>query len=709
MALRLLIRVGTGTVTGSNTRIVQEYRVKEATRRQLERLAGRVSPGAKLLAFGSMANGFALRNSDMDLCYLTGSTPDPQPSASELVEILAQLIREETDFNVMPLPKARIPIIKISRSPTPDLPYEIACDIGFENRLALENTRLLLSYAMVDPPRLRTMVLFLKVWTKRRKLNSPYTGTLSSYGYTLLALYYLTHVKKPPVLPNLQRIWPNRPLSPNEVEMNGHDIYFYDDIATLRNEWTSQNTENVGELLIDFFRYFAKEFSYSRDVISLRTENGTFPKDGINWTGELCIEDPFQVGYNVSRPVTKDGLYTIRGEFIRASKILSNRNQRASTLIAELCKEREDGLARAPENPRHPHRYPGGYSTFDSPVRRHYANASGVGGSFAFEAMARGLGRGQQNPLALLPTAAMLAPLSHNGGLTGKPARGPRRRGQQNNMSSAKSDDGMQHSGSNTLVVPYNNGGAGGGVSPGGYVLDQAIDLSEEVSVDSATRSARSFSDTLARSKSLPRQSILTVANGIPRHSQPPSPMTRPQMPTAAPGVSPPMTEILAAIEDMSVQQGETPGRHSSISDTGALLQDSPYADVSTRSSPYQYQTHSPWTFLQPSIAPYVPYTGGGAASASARPSAMAASGSSSQQGVGGWGSQGTTPYLVQEPERLSSSSSSQNSSRRPSHGDNVAYADGHSLPVGEGEGAPVKILHSPLALHSEVIAGKTL
>ena len=52
----------------------------------------------------------------MDLCCLTGNTSDPQPSASELVEILAQLIREETDFNVMPLPNARIPIIKINRS-----------------------------------------------------------------------------------------------------------------------------------------------------------------------------------------------------------------------------------------------------------------------------------------------------------------------------------------------------------------------------------------------------------------------------------------------------------------------------------------------------------------------------------------------------------------------------------------------------------------
>jgi terminal uridylyltransferase len=41
----------------------EEYRIKEATRRQLEKLAGRVSSGAKLLAFGSMANGFALKNS----------------------------------------------------------------------------------------------------------------------------------------------------------------------------------------------------------------------------------------------------------------------------------------------------------------------------------------------------------------------------------------------------------------------------------------------------------------------------------------------------------------------------------------------------------------------------------------------------------------------------------------------------------------------
>lgn len=65
----------------------------------------------------------------------------------------------ETNFYVKMLPRARIPIIKLTMPSTPTIPDGMACDIGFENRLALENTRLLLTYAMVDP-RLRHLVLF---------------------------------------------------------------------------------------------------------------------------------------------------------------------------------------------------------------------------------------------------------------------------------------------------------------------------------------------------------------------------------------------------------------------------------------------------------------------------------------------------------------------------------------------------------------------
>jgi terminal uridylyltransferase len=528
----------------------------------------------------------------MDLCCLIAGTEDDAhkkaaPPASELVEVLGKLIREETDYTVMPLPKARIPIIKISRAPTAELPYEISCDIGFENRLALENTRLLLTYAMVDPPRLRTLVLFLKVWTKRRKLNSPYTGTLSSYGYTLLMIFFLTHVKRPAVLPNLQQMPPSSNSTRSEnVNLNGHNTYFYDDVATLHREWSSTNTENVGELLIDFFRYFSKEFVYSKDVVSIRTEAGLKAKDGQTWSSELCIEDPFQAGYNVARTVTRDGLYTIRGEFMRASRILTTRSERVSSVLAELCEEREDGLTRAPDTPyyqRHRSSFASPSSAYNSAssagfdprylqdLARRYDlsnnTASGFGGSFAFEEMARGLGQAQKssNVMAYPPTTAMLAPLSQNTGLSPRQhlmRAGLRydtpRRGQSGapasmhpasiNMigSSTRSEDGN----SNYEKKKTKKGGASSNVSAqtspnidnsaptfvsatsNGYGVGEALAFGSEISfgsqrfqlhpqstiaasrpsasraVEEDPRAPRSFSEGLNRSLSLPRPGV---------------------------------------------------------------------------------------------------------------------------------------------------------------------------------------------------------
>lgn len=321
-------------------------------------------------------------------------------------------------------------------------------------------------------------------------------GTLSSYGYTLLALHFLMHIKQPPVLPNLQRMdLPDRsgaskaaPQGPTLLQ--GHDVYFYDDISRVRSEWHSENKENVASLLMDFFVYFSKEFAYAHEVISVKSPTGSFPKDPVHWTGELCIQDPFALQYNVARPVTKAGLYLIRGEFFRASKILANRSQRASTVLADLCEERDDTI-NVPDPPRYhnnhyrawhnsgrghhgqnngshaahgpqgglgltglnPHG--GGYPVthlYDGPMHRwgrHSGNASGVGGSFAFEAMARGLGKGQNNSMAIVPSQAMLQPLSHSAGLTGKPARG-RRPVQSSNSASGSTPGSASVTGSGT-------------------------------------------------------------------------------------------------------------------------------------------------------------------------------------------------------------------------------------------------------------------
>ncbi|GAA5966982.1 hypothetical protein JCM3765_004421 [Sporobolomyces pararoseus] len=368
----------------------EEYQAKEQARQYLEKLVQTISPGSKLLPFGSMANGFALKNSDMDLCCFLGKdAPVRQPS--ELVEQLGTLIERETNFYVKMLPRARIPIIKLNMPPTSTIPEGMACDIGFENRLALENTRLLLTYAMVDP-RLRTLVLFLKVWTKRRKINNPYRGTLSSYGYVLLVIHFLSHVIKPRVVPNLQRL-PLPDSTPLEdLTYQGHDISFFDDLDQLSQVFPELGTnfETSGELLIDFFKYFANGFDYAKSVISIRSEKGTLGKEEKGWNSDiefdpemivrdshkLCIEDPFALDYNVARTVTKDGLYTIRGEFMRAVRILTTslpRNtqsgDRITAIMNELCAEREDFLLmHPPPGEHHHHHHPPHHNNHKSPL-----------------------------------------------------------------------------------------------------------------------------------------------------------------------------------------------------------------------------------------------------------------------------------------------------------------------------------------------------
>ncbi|KAI0920419.1 hypothetical protein AcV5_010157 [Taiwanofungus camphoratus] len=372
----------------------EEMAVKEDVRKLLERLIRTIEPDSRLLSFGSSANGFNLRNSgmdalciaddvcltiaaDMDLCCLIDS--EERLSATDLVTMLGDLLERETRFHVKPLPHARIPIVKLTLDPSLRLPFGIACDIGFENRLALENTRLLRCYAMIDPARVQTMVLFLKVWSKRRKINSPYKGTLSSYGYVLLVIYFLVHVKNPPVLPNLQQMPPMRPISHEDTHLNGFNIWFFDDIELLRQRWKSSNTESVAELLIDFFKFYSRDFTYNSGVASIRA--GLLKKESKGWhqseyekgsmreRNRLCVEvryidqvsttelltllkDPFETDFNVARCVTKDGLYTIRGEFMRASRILASRPERAIVALAQLCEERQEDELPYPNSSR---------------------------------------------------------------------------------------------------------------------------------------------------------------------------------------------------------------------------------------------------------------------------------------------------------------------------------------------------------------------
>ncbi|KAL2129688.1 hypothetical protein VTI74DRAFT_7431 [Chaetomium olivicolor] len=198
----------------------------------------------------------------------------------------------------------------------------VQCDINFSAHLAVQNTLLLRCYSHCDP-RVRPLVLFVKHWAKVRRINTPYRGTLGSYGYSLMMLHYLVNVAQPFVCPNLQQL--ARPPDPNlpphlveeTVTCKGRNVQFWRDegeiIRLAQGNALTQNRESIGELLRGFFEYYAKggammsllpcrSFDWGRDVLSLRTHGGLLSKQAKGWTGAKTVVEVTNPGAAAANP-----------------------------------------------------------------------------------------------------------------------------------------------------------------------------------------------------------------------------------------------------------------------------------------------------------------------------------------------------------------------------------------------------------------------
>jgi terminal uridylyltransferase len=216
----------------------------------------------------------------------------------------------------------------------------IECDISMQNPLAVINTALLRNYSALKPE-VRILVAIIKRWAKSRDINNPSNHTLSSYGYIIMLLHFLTthkannaniepfYQKKQqmsrqqqspqlsgcPLLPNLQWMNPHWIQSQlgtpyQELEMQPKNQYTMmhhpsentflvnkyfcqlNDEALMMNlhrhlEYhdhhhgkESQCKPLVGRILASFFYYYAYEFDYKKHVVSLQSHsNGVIERE----------------------------------------------------------------------------------------------------------------------------------------------------------------------------------------------------------------------------------------------------------------------------------------------------------------------------------------------------------------------------------------------------------------------------------------------
>ncbi|KAM7201945.1 hypothetical protein V8F20_004653 [Naviculisporaceae sp. PSN 640] len=287
---------------------------------KLEKLLNDEWPGHDIQVhlFGSSGNLLCSDDSDVDICITT------RWRELENVCLIADLLSRQGMEKVICVKAAKIPIVKIW-----DPELKLACDMNVNNTLALENTRMVRTYVEIDE-RVRPLAMIIKYWTRRRVVNVPaFGGTLSSYTWICMIIAFL-QLREPPVLPALHQKHDQK-----LIKADGTLSEFADDLDKLKG-FGDSNNESLAALLFHFFRFYAHEFDFEKDVLSVRLGR-TVTKVEKNWqfggNNALCVEEPFNTNRNLGNTADDISFRGLHLELRRAFELLSAGN------FEECCEE----------------------------------------------------------------------------------------------------------------------------------------------------------------------------------------------------------------------------------------------------------------------------------------------------------------------------------------------------------------------------------
>lgn len=182
------------------------------------------------------------------------------------------------------------------------------------------NSLLLKEYGKIDV-RVGALVAIVKQWAQNNQIATAKYGGLSTYAWSILAIFYLQHVG---VVPKLQC----RELAPqacrHTYEKNQQsqpfDTFFWT-WKQIKSTWIRNNEEEssrspqnlpVTLLFYGFVRFYTRDYPADRLVISIAANNPqSHRKEGSFWS----IEDPFET-FDSSRPrdlntCTEKGFFSI--------------------------------------------------------------------------------------------------------------------------------------------------------------------------------------------------------------------------------------------------------------------------------------------------------------------------------------------------------------------------------------------------------------
>ncbi|CAJ0595936.1 unnamed protein product [Cylicocyclus nassatus] len=242
----------------------------------------------KVSVFGSLRTRLFLPTSDIDVLVECEEWKDTCAMANCMQETANYLEEVGLAKSVAVFSDAFVPIVKMVEKDT-----LVNVDISFNTAQGVKAAdyieKVKEEFPVVEP-----LILVLKQFLILRRLNTTYTGGLSSYGLILMLINFLHHYGMP--------VRRKHPYSP-EV--------------------------NLGELLMRFFEVYAQEVNYDAvgiSVIDMRYTPKEARRDGDKKAALLSIEDPLlitnEVGrssfnYALVRSAFEQALQILKGVFIR--------------------------------------------------------------------------------------------------------------------------------------------------------------------------------------------------------------------------------------------------------------------------------------------------------------------------------------------------------------------------------------------------------
>ncbi|NWU36338.1 GLD2 polymerase, partial [Hylia prasina] len=295
---------------------------KELCRTELQREFQLIFPQSRLFLVGSSLNGFGTHTSDGDLCLVVKEEPVNQKTEARRILSLVQKLFSTKLSSYIERPqliRAKVPIVKFR-----DKVSNVDFDLNVNNVISIRNTFLLRTYAFIES-RVRPLVLVVKKWASFHEINDASRGTLSSYSLVLMVLHYLQTLPEP-ILPSLQKNYP-------ECFDPTMQLHLVHQAPCAIPPYISKNGSSLGDLLIGFFKYYATEFDWSHQMISVREARAVARTDGIEWRNKfICVEEPFD-GTNTARAVhEKQKFDMIKDEFVQAWRLLRDKKDLNSIL-----------------------------------------------------------------------------------------------------------------------------------------------------------------------------------------------------------------------------------------------------------------------------------------------------------------------------------------------------------------------------------------